>query len=221
MVAAIRLEGRSLLHHPIAGAVIEVINERGYEQATSEEFCRRAGMSGEEFAQQFGEKVQATLRVTEAYVEDFKDEVARAFARESCWPASLRAAAYEAVRWFQRHPEASSFGMVGILGAGGLTVVRREEAFKWCAQLIDAGREVAPDPGAVPDGAALMAVGAVAEVVRRQQEGSFEGDFASAVPQLMYGAVRPYLGEEAARAELGFVPPPDLGPDRSDLREAR
>ena len=30
------------------------------------------------------------------------------------------------------------------------------------------------------------------------------------VPGLMYGAVRPYLGEDAARAELEISPPPDL-----------
>ena len=58
--------------------------------------------------------------------------------------------------------------------------------------------------------AAIIAIGGVAETLRRQQEGTLTADAVAIVPEMMYAAVRPYLGEEAARAELSIPPPPDL-----------
>jgi AcrR family transcriptional regulator len=210
MVGAERLEGPALLVHPAAAAVMAVLRERGFELASEPELASRAGMEEAEFARQFAGKEDAALRVFEAYIDDFKGRVGAAFAGEEAWPGSLRAAAYEVTRWMGDHPDVTWFGMVGALEAQELARVRREETFRWCADLIDLGRAAAPDPGAVPRSAPLMAVGAVAETLRRQQEGSLVADPVEAVPEMMYGAVRPYLGEEAARRELEIAPPADL-----------
>jgi hypothetical protein len=99
--------------------------------------------------------------------------------------------------------------MVGVLDAGEMAQVRREEVFRWCASLVEAGREASPGEPP-PRSAALITVGAVVEGLRRQQEGTLRGDPVEVVPQMMYRAVRPYLGEEAALRELGIPPPPDL-----------
>jgi hypothetical protein len=210
MVAVERLEGRALYAHPIAGAVMAVIQERGYELASGEEFALRAGIDLDEFECQFTGKADATDRVFEAYVDNFKTRVGGAYASAPIWPDNLRAAAYEAARWLRDNPMGTWFGMVGTLDAGDMPRVRREEVFKWCAGLIDEGRNVAPDPAAVPRSASLMAVGAIAETLRRQQEGTLLADPVATVAPMMYGAVRPYLGEEAALRELEIPPPPDL-----------
>jgi len=44
----------------------------------------------------------------------------------------------------------------------------------------------------------------------REGQGRLSSAPVELVPELMYGAVRPYLGEEAARRELTIPPPPDL-----------
>jgi hypothetical protein len=204
------LEGHELFVHPISKALIAVVHERGFEQAGLAEICERGGIDPEDFALRLGTKAQATTRVFDAYIGDFRRSVAAAFDGEPDWPANLRAAAYETVRWMNIYPEAAWFGMVGVLGAGDMALVAREELFRWCAGLIDAGREAAPDPAAVPAAASMIAVGAAVEVVRRQQEGTFGGTTAETVPQLMSAAVRPYLGEAAAQAELEVAPPEDL-----------
>jgi AcrR family transcriptional regulator len=210
MVAAQRLEGAALFDHPISAAVVAVVRERGYERASVEEFCRYAGIGREEFERNFSDKAEATVRVFEAYIADFKARVGAAYRISGPWPGSLRAAAYEVIRWMREHPDAPWFGMVGMLEAGEMALVRREEVFKWCAELIDGGREVTADPAGIPTAAPLLAVGAVVETLRRQEEGSIEKAPVEAVPKLMYGAVRPYLGEAAARAELEIPPPADL-----------
>ena len=212
MVASQRLEGPPLFGHPIYAAVVEVIDERGYLQARIEDFLERSGMSREEFDRQFRDKADATTRVLEALIGNFETRVGRAFACEPRWPDNLRAAAYETTRWIRDNPRGTRFGMVGVLDAGDFPRLRREEVFKWCAGLIDRGREVAPDPDAVPPAAPLIAVGAIAETLRRQQEGTIETGIVETVAPMMYAAVRPYLGEEAALRELEIAPPPDLCP---------
>lgn len=211
--------GESLFKHPLAAATMAVIHQRGYEQASVAEFCARAGISESELPPGFHNKHVLTLAVSEAYVEDFKARVSATFLTGGRWPDSLRAAAYETLRWLGRHPEAVWWGMVGAVEAGEVARARRDGVFAWAAELIDAGREVAPDPEAVPPGAALMAVGAVAEALGRRAQGTIFDDPVAAVPRMMYGAVLPYLGEEAARHELEIPPPDDLASGiRLDLR---
>ncbi len=205
-----RLEGPRLVAHPLGCAVVSVINERGYEAASVEEFLARSGTDRAEFDRHFAGKAEVTLAVMEAFIGDFRSRVSAAYESEPAWPDSLRAAAYEAARWLTENPKTTHFGMVSSVEAGDMPRARREEIFLWCASLIEAGREVAPDPGAVPPMAAIIAIGAVAETLRRQQEGVESADTVAIVPEMMYGAVRPYLGEEAARAELSVPPPPDL-----------
>jgi AcrR family transcriptional regulator len=72
---------------------------------------------------------------------------------------------------------------------------------------------VAPDPGSIPQTAPLIVVGSVAQIVGREGP-RFSADkdrverFNKLVPEMMYTAVRPYLGEEAAKREL-TIPPPE------------
>jgi AcrR family transcriptional regulator len=204
-----RLDGRALFRHPLAAAVIAVVAERGYARASVGEIAARAGVERGEFDRLFADKNDAVLRVFEAYIEEFKAEVGGAFAAAGAWPDSLRAAAYATTRWILRYPESTRFSMVSVLEAGDMALVLREATFRWCADLIDQGRSVAPEPAAVPESAALIAVGAVVEILAREQQGTIEAEI-ELVPQLMYGAVRPYLGEEAARRELSIPPPADL-----------
>jgi hypothetical protein len=209
--AQTRLEGAELFEHPISSAFFAAVRERGFGLLAVADLLPTAGMDGEEFAAQFEGKADLALRIFEAAIGDYRRRAARAFESTPTWPDSMRAAAYETARWIETNPDAAWFGMVGALEAGEMVRVRREEIFRWAAGLIDAGRAVAPDPGSVPAAAPLVAIGAVAETLRRQQEGSLEEDVVEAVPKMMCAAVRPYLGEEAARRELAIPPPPDLG----------
>lgn len=214
MTAPAPLQGAALFRHPLAAAVVAVVAERGFEAATIADFTVRAVVDRAEFDHLFIDKADAVLRVFEAYADDFERQLKAAFDSAPAWPDNLRAAAYALVRWFRRHPGATRFGMVAVLEAGEATRLRREEVFRRFAGLIDAGRAAAPDPDAVPQGAALMVIGAVVELLIRDGQRTLEGDPVELVAQIMYGAVRPYLGEEAARAELTIAPPPDLAPRR-------
>jgi AcrR family transcriptional regulator len=186
---------------------VATVLERGYEAASVAEMAARAGVGCEDFERTYADKGAAFVANFEGMVGELREAISAAYEAGGRWPASLRAAAYALVGWLESHPDAYRFGTIEVLAAPEIARVRREELIRWCASLVDAGREVAPDPAAVPEGAPLLAVGAVAELLARRVAGTLEADTWASVPELMYGAVRPYLGEEAARAELKIPPP--------------
>jgi AcrR family transcriptional regulator len=202
--------GPELLAHPIAKAAMEAVRERGFKDAHVGEICARAGVDRDDLPEAMRRKHLLLLAVSEAYADDFQAEVNAAFEAEPTWPDNLRAAAYQVVRWIGSHPEATWWGAVGVLEAGETARARRDEIFAWAEAMIDAGRAAAPDPAAVPEQAATLAIGSIVETLGRRMQGGIGDDPVDGVRWLMYGAVRPYLGEEAARAELAIPPPPDL-----------
>jgi AcrR family transcriptional regulator len=210
-----RLEGAPLLAHPIADAVMATIRERGYPAARVEEILARARMTEADFDRQFTDKEELSLRVFEAYVDDLVDRVDAAFSAGGSWPGNLRAAAYETARWILANPTVTWFGLVGVLEAGDMARARRDQVFSWGASLVDAGRAVAVHPDAIPRSTPLIAIGGIAEALRRHAEEAVDVDVAEALQRMMYVAVRPYLGEAAARTEFAIEPPADLRDDRA------
>jgi AcrR family transcriptional regulator len=202
--------GASLLADPIAGAVVATIRARGYVEASVEEFVSRAGISRAEFDRRFAGKEEVTELVIGAHLECLVERVDGAFESAPRWPESLRAAAYETARYLEENPAMTWFMLVGVLEADDMARARRDQIFGWAAGLIDAGRAEAPDPAAVPRSAPLMAVGAIVETLRRHHAEGVEIDVAESLPWLMCAAVRPYLGEEAAQAELEIEVPAGL-----------
>jgi AcrR family transcriptional regulator len=207
---AVPRKGRELFRHPLAAATMAVLHERGFDATTVGEICARAGVSRSELPRRFNSKRLLCLAVSEAYVGDLKARVRSAYAAGGVWPDCLRGAAYESVRWIVDHQDAAWWGTVGVLAVGEIGRAKRDVVFAWGSTLIDAGREVAPDPDAIPRGAAMMAVGSIVETLGRRVQGTLSDDPVVAVPRLMYLAVLPYLGEEAARRELTIPPPEDL-----------
>jgi AcrR family transcriptional regulator len=189
-------------------ALIDVVAERGYQAADVESVTRRAGVDTAEFYRRFADKEDCVQQAYEAFIEDFLRHVQRAYDAGPDWRSALRGAAYAAADWMNEHPRTARFGGVDVLYARNEMVrVRREEVFRYCAGLIDAGRAEAPNPSAVPEAAPIMAIGAIAQTLtaRMQKGEALETD--RMVPAMMYQAVRPYLGEAVAREELAIAPP--------------
>jgi AcrR family transcriptional regulator len=193
---------------PLYVALIDVIAERGYEATDVDSVARRAGLTRDEFDARFSGKEECVQKAFEAFIEDFLRHVQRAYDGKPGWPGALRAAAYAAADWMNDHPRTARFGGVGVLAARSEMIrVRREEVFQYCATLIDAGRAEAADPSAVPQAAPIMAIGAIAQILTQRMQKGEELETERMVPAMMYQAVRPYLGEEAARQELTMARP--------------
>lgn len=190
-------------------AMLDLVFEHGYDGVTVEEIAQQAGGDVADFEQHFPSKQDCAVAVLEELAENNLRAVRGAFDREERWPDSLRAAAYAHADWILENPKKMHFGLLETLWAGEMTSALRDNLFRSYIEMIDAGREVAPDPDAIPAYTAEGAVGSITQVVVRNMGRPDGGDLRSQVPEMMYLAVRPYLGEEVARRELALPPPGD------------
>lgn len=197
-------------------AMLDLVFERGYDSVTIEAVADRAGGDLAELQEYFASKQDCAVAVLEDLAEDNLRIVRGAFDRQERWPDSLRAAAYAHVRWILDNPKKMHFGLLETLWAGEMTSALRDSLFRAYIEMVDAGREVARDPEAVPAYTAEGVVGSITQVVVRNMGKPGGADLFSQVPELMYLAVLPYLGEEVARKELK-LPPPASRPRKNDL----
>jgi AcrR family transcriptional regulator len=196
----------SAVRERILEAMLDLVAARGYDECTVASVCERAGATRSEFDRLFGSKEECAVAVFDRFMEDFNRDVESAFEAEPVWPDSLRAAAYAAARYQEEHPRELKFGALGMLWASELMQTRRELAFRNFIRMVDAGRALAPDPDLVEDATAERVIGSIAGMItRRTQEGPVSPR--KFVPELMFLAVLPYLGEEVAAREL-VIPPP-------------
>lgn len=191
----------------IAMAVMAEIIENGRE-STADEVVRRAGVSREEFDRRFRGLEHCALDSFERVIADYERRVGLAFNGQPDWASGLRAAAYATADWMEENPLMTSFGLVDVLKLPGEMVrVRREETFAFCAEMIDRGRAVSPEPEAIPKSADTFAIGAVTQLLtHRLQEGAAV-EPREVIPEMLSRVIGIYLGPEAAEAEWSAEPP--------------
>lgn len=201
-------DGRVAERTAYTKALIELAFESDYQSVAVEEIAARAGGSKADFERIFPSKQACAVAAIEEVMARNLRTVQAAFDAEDRWPDSLRAGAYAMARYVADNPKEIRFGMLDMLWAGEMTGALRDQFFGKFLAMVDAGRGVAPDPEAVPPLAAESVVGSITQALGRfSLERGEERDPIAAVPEMMYLAVRPYLGEEAARKELTIPPP--------------
>jgi AcrR family transcriptional regulator len=199
----------------IREATIDVVLELGPERATLDEVLACAGVEPADFERRFDGLEDCILRAYWEYTDDFTARLRAAFEREPSWRDSLRAAAYTAARYVRDNPRIVRFGTAQMLRAGPMAQAQRERHLHQMVDLIDAGRQELDDPSSIGRGVAEAAFGAIYELlIREVATGRGTQSAVDFVPELMYIAVRPYLGDEAAREELAIPPPPEPGDQR-------
>jgi AcrR family transcriptional regulator len=185
----------------IVEALIEVAAERGYGETTIDAVLERAGLDRPAFDRHFRGKYDCFLSAWQELNEECLDTMVRAYESREEWPDRLRAVAQQVVMGLREDPDRASFG-IEVLAAGDAARARRDMTMRVIASLIDAGRQEMEDPEAVPHTTAeALAGSAYGQIYSRVVRGTVE-ELPELVPQLMSAAVMPYLGVEAAMAEL-------------------
>jgi AcrR family transcriptional regulator len=193
-------------------ALIDAALRRGLPAVTIDQLCREAGVERATFERDFAGVTDCATQVYLANIAEFDRRVFGAVERASGWPERLRVAAYAAARHVRDRPRESRFDFIEMLEVGVEAQAHRDRYLRRIVALIDEGRQVAPDPAALGPGVAEAAFGAVYETLAKTAgAGSGFERVESHVPELMYVAVRPYLGHEAALRELEIPAPPEDG----------
>jgi AcrR family transcriptional regulator len=196
----------------IREALLELVTERGYEEVTVADVLARAGVGQADFDRLFAGKEELCVAAFEEIARATEAEVMAAFDAGESWRDSLRASAYAVVRYMRDHPREVGFGALHILAAGDLAQVYREQQLQRWVDLIDLGRQELEDPDSMGRGVAEGVLGSIhSRLLRELESGEGTGSLERFVPELMYIAVRPYLGHDVAREELKLPPPPEAG----------
>jgi AcrR family transcriptional regulator len=195
-------------------AVVDLLDDRDYEAITVELILDRAAVDRAEFDRHFDDLEDAAIQTYDAIAAGVELRVLGAFEREGgwrrgTWRDGLRAAAYEIMRFFRDNPRDGRFGAYELLKASEMARVRREATLHDYAAIIDAGRRELDDPDSVSPAAAEAVMGSIIGAIVKRIPTEGLDNAPDWVPELMYIAVRPYLGHEIAREELSIPPPPE------------
>jgi AcrR family transcriptional regulator len=194
-------QSKDLLARRIGAAIVAEVGAVGFEQAREERIIERAGVSREQFFALYSGKAECFIRTYEAMVPEFMARASAAFAEGRDWLDRLRRTAYASFDYFEEDPARARFTTIELLNAGDHAAALVDQSLVMLVDLIDAGRYETEEPESVPRSAAEAAVGSIWSVLMtkiRKRELADE----AVVPELMYIAVLPYLGEEAAEREL-------------------
>jgi AcrR family transcriptional regulator len=193
-----RLDERARLR----AAAIELVAERGRHRPSLELLAECTGLALPD--------VRRHYRTFQDCIDDAWDHATAEFTRgleasnagTEPWVDRLRRSAYFVLRFFTEDMVRTRFFAIMMRSPGDLAQARIYRMIELGVELVDAGRHQLPDPDAVPRSRAEGAVGAIYEaIVSASRKGPPELG-AELLPQLMYIAVMPYLGLDAADAEL-------------------
>lgn len=186
----------------VLAAMLRAVAELGYRDASVQDVLDRAGVSRPTFYEHFANKEDCFLAGFDAAAERLRDRVeAAASEGGEDWRDRLAMGMEALLAFLAAEPDAARTLVVEARAASPAALRRRDQLLDRFTKCIDAqvGSELSEPPSAI---AAAGVVGGIEAVLySRVNNGEFD-DLESLMPSLMYFAVLPYAGHEAAGREL-------------------
>lgn len=191
-------------------AMLDLCVEGGYPNLELTGLLERAALDEGAFHRYYEDLDSCFAGVLGEIYSEFFGRASEALREESGWRDRMRATAYALLRFLRSDERVAHLAAVEAQHGGEGAQHEFLSTFNRLVDLIDEGSAEASGPDS-PSRATALGVGGV--VFARIQEAVAEGELGlgeEEIPELMYGAVFPYLGAEAAAEELRIAPPPDL-----------
>jgi len=191
-------------------ALLDLCAERGYKKLKLKDLLERTGMDKSEFQRHYSDLDGCFAAVLGEIYDEFFVRAQAAVQGLVGWRDRMRATAYALLRFLRADERVARLAAVEVQWAGKDSQRLFQQTFNRLVELIDEGSDEAGGPNS-PGLATAIGVGGV--VFARVQEAVSKGELdlgEEEIPELMYAAVFPYLGAEAADEELRIPPPPDL-----------
>jgi AcrR family transcriptional regulator len=190
----------------ISDALLDLCFERGYRATTVPMLLERAGVDRATFRRLFTDLENCFCEVYRELQVELTEIVVEAVVAEPTWRDRLRATAYSMADYVSEDERRAHFTVIDVRTAGDRAIYMMNQLYERLFDLIDEGRR---EPG-VRDSVTRATAEAIGGTFFFQMFSSYEpgsaDDARARVPELMYLAVLPYLGREAAEAELQMLP---------------
>ena len=191
----------------IERAMAEVACERGYANISVETVCAAAGVERGEFDRHFKDLEDCLCEYVQAGTNELLTRSLQAFTKCEGWRNQLRAVAHTMLAFLQEDDARARIMTVEILSAGDRAQLIRDQGMEGLFEFIDLGRQELADPDSMTRATAEAVGGAIFSRIRIEVEKGDPSALTDLLPKMMYSAVLPYLGPEAAMEELHRTPP--------------
>lgn len=184
----------------ILDAMKAAAGQNGYHDASIADVIKRAGVTRKAFYKLFDDKEQCFIQAYERDLARLLTLTLEAFETQDRWADRVRAALSALLHALARDPDAARLCFVEVMSAGPRAIAARNEAMRGFTIVFDTGR--LEDDRNRPPALALNMVGGMSEIIHREIAAGRAEDLPNVLPDLMYTAVLPILGPEAAEREL-------------------
>lgn len=184
----------------ILRGMLEAVGAQGYEQTAVQDAITQAGLYRQAFYDNFEDKEDCYLHALDAGLEWVEIAMRKAADDEPTWRGQLRGTLAGLLSFLDEQPEIGRALLVEVHAAGGRAVERRTLAMERAAAMMDGAR--AESDGTAPAISAEAVVAGILAVLHTRLAARQTEGFADLLPELMYLAVLPYFGAEAAAAEM-------------------
>jgi AcrR family transcriptional regulator len=189
----------------LLAAVAETVTDMGYVATAVEDVIACAGVSRRTFYALFSNKEEAFLAAYEDGVERLLDAVDEAYAHGESWAQRARNGLAAFLLGLAENPELAHLCIVDVLAAGPAALARRDVAMQRFVDMVEDGRDAAPEGIVVPSMAAQTVVGGIHEVIYTRIVRDETAGLPELLPELAYAMLLPFIGQQAALEE--YTPP--------------
>ena len=190
----------------MAAALVDLCFEKGFGQTTLEMLLDRAEVDQAAFERHFADLEDCFCGVYQDIQDELLERVFAAITSEPTWRDRLRATAYTMADFVAEDEKRTHFAIVEVRSAGDRAIYLLSQSYERLFDLIDQGRRERDLPGWVSRATAEAIGGTMFFQMYASYEAGSIDSVRARVPELMYVAVLPYLGAEAAAEELRLVP---------------
>ncbi len=190
----------------IVDATAAIVAERGLVGLTIPEIARRASVSNQTFYSIYSSKHEAFLGAQKVGLHQALQITVEAYeAHPDHWPCAIAAGLGALIDYLASEPAHAHLILVDTFGANPEAIEIRNSAMHAFAAYLRPGYELAEQP--VPAIAAEAVAGGIWQVLHHYIENDCIAQLPAAAPQLVYLALTPFLGPQAAAEEARATQP--------------
>jgi AcrR family transcriptional regulator len=185
----------------ILWTMVRVLTEKAGESITVSEIARRAGVSRMDFYELFENVEDCLFTAYETVIDAVVSYVSRAYEGDGPWPLRLRRALRALLEAVSAEPEVARMATVEVPALQPEAQRRYHDALERFVPLFREGRDYASYRDLPPD-LERMAVASTEAVISDRVAAGRTQDLPDLLPDILLTALIPYVGPEAASAEV-------------------
>jgi AcrR family transcriptional regulator len=183
----------------LLAAVVRVMVANGYEKTTVGDILGEAGVGRESFYELFDDKLDCMLAAHKVLLDDLVERISEVYLSEGPWPQRVKTALEVALEWLASDPDVPRFLLIEISTIGPPFRPIFQAEYARFVEIFDEGRDAStPDPEL--SHATKLAIGAAWAKIYEEVVRNRVAELPRLLPDLTYGLLVPFLGEEEARA---------------------